>query len=199
MGKGCVCRNLVSGAKVNRELGEYDISYCVPFSSFVLLIPNGRCWWFLQGFSKVTVIVAQRGSPSLAFFLGSRCQGHLPGKQEGGWPGEDVHHLQQRQGLATTPSSRCGPERKPHALLTGQLSHPMWRSQGRLLPWGYCFKVSFQCYILGTWSWCNVGRTGLQTQITTPTEWNPQWIAWVSFRIGNVLQLMLKWRSGEWA
>lgn len=37
MGKGCVCRNLVQGAKVNRDLGEYDIPYCVPF---LLLYPS---------------------------------------------------------------------------------------------------------------------------------------------------------------
>ena len=54
------------------------------------------------------------------FFLGSRYQRDIPGKQEGGWPGEDIHHVQQRQGLAPPASSRCGPERQPSTLPAGQ-------------------------------------------------------------------------------
>lgn len=54
------------------------------------------------------------------FFLGSRYQRDIPGKQEGGWPGEDIHHLQQGQGLAPPASSRRGPERKPSTLPAGQ-------------------------------------------------------------------------------
>lgn len=167
-----MCRDLVWSTKVNRDCGEYGVPYSIPFFPFVLLIPCGRCWWFFQGFSKATIIFAQHGSPSLTFFLGSRYQGDIPGKQEGGWPGEDIHHLQQGQGLASTTSSRCGPERKPRALLTGQLSSP---SLGILLQ-GLLPVLGLRNLILVL---SNVGSTGLQAQTITPTVWNTQWISWI--------------------
>lgn len=75
-------------------------------------------------------------SISHPFFLGSRYQRDIPGKQEGGWPSEDIHHLQQGQGLAPTASSRYGPERKPGTLPAGQSPRLMWSPHGRLLTWG---------------------------------------------------------------
>lgn len=74
------------------------------------------------------------------FFLGSRYQRDISGKQEGGRPGEDIHHLQQRQGLAPAASSGCGPERKPSALPAGQSLSLMGSSQGRLATCGSCVK-----------------------------------------------------------
>ena len=68
------------------------------------------------------------------FFLGSRYQRDIPGKQEGGWPSEDIHHLQQGQGLAPPASSRRGPERKPSTLPAGQSPGLMWDHRAGWLP-----------------------------------------------------------------
>lgn len=76
------------------------------------------------------------------FFLGSRYQRDIPGKQEGGWPGEDIHHLQQGQGLAPTASSRRGPERKPGTLPAGQSPSLVWSPPGRLVTWGGSIRGS---------------------------------------------------------
>lgn len=70
------------------------------------------------------------------FFLGSRYQRDIPGKQEGGWPGEDIHHVQQRQGLAPPASSRCGPERQSSTLPAGQCPCLMWGHRADCLPGG---------------------------------------------------------------
>lgn len=72
----------------------------------------------------------------LPFFLGSRYQRDILGKQEGGWPGEDVYHLQQGQRLAPPSSPRCGPAWKSGTLPAGQSPSLTWSPQGKLVTWG---------------------------------------------------------------
>lgn len=106
------------------------------FSSFIPPTPCGKCWGFSQGFSKIISIWPNMVLHLLPFFLGSRYQRDILGKQEGGWPGEDVHHLQQGQRLAPTSSPRCGPAWKSSTLLAGQSPYLTWIPQGKLVTWG---------------------------------------------------------------
>lgn len=51
---------------------------------------------------------------------GSGDKGNVPRQQEDGQPGEDAHHLQQRQGLEVTAGPEQRPEGQQHPLCAGE-------------------------------------------------------------------------------
>lgn len=114
---------------LNFSQRPYGIWYVSPCSSSLLLYPQ-------HPVPALTSIWPNMVLHLLPFFLGSRYQRDILGKQEGGRPGEDIHHLQQGQRLAPTSSPRCGPAWKSSTLPAGQSPSLTWRPQGKLVTWG---------------------------------------------------------------